>query len=57
MIGQRVEFPIERGVYEEGVVEEYCEDSGLITVVDDENVRWKGYEYQVVLMQKNQINQ
>jgi len=53
VIGQRVEFPIERGIYEEGVVEEYCENSGLITVVDDENNRWKGYEYQVVLIAKN----
>ena len=58
MLGQRIEFPIELGVYEEGVVKEFCEDSGRITVVDDDGGHWKGYEYQTVLITRasNQLS-
>ena len=46
MIGQRVEFPIEWGIYEEGVVSQYNDDTGEIVVKDDNGDLWKGYEYE-----------
>lgn len=45
--GLRVEFPVDRFEFLEGVVESIDEDSGLVVVLDDEGNRWKGYEYQL----------
>lgn len=45
--GLRVEFPVDRFEFLEGIVESFDEDSGLVVVLDDDGNRWKGYEYQL----------
>lgn len=45
--GLRVEFPVNRFEFLEGVIESFDEDSGSVVVLDDDGNRWKGYEYQL----------
>jgi len=54
MVGQQVEFPIDHGIYELGIVSTYCEDTGKVTVKDSEGTTWAGYEYQCVGVDENE---
>lgn len=49
MVGKKVEFPLDNGIYEIGVIKQYCDASGRIMVEDDEGALWTGFEYQVVI--------
>lgn len=49
MVGKKVEFPLDHGIYEIGVIKQYCDTSGKLLVEDDEGGIWHGYEYQVVI--------
>jgi hypothetical protein len=47
MIGLKVEFPIGLAAWDIGVVTEYDESTGLITVVNEDGERFRGSESQV----------
>tara|TARA_R110002072_G_scaffold303138_1_gene495391 strand:- start:4225 stop:4386 length:162 start_codon:yes stop_codon:yes gene_type:complete len=47
MVGQFVEFQIDHGIYESGIVRKHCANSGSIIVEDLDGEIWKGFEHQV----------
>lgn len=47
MIGQKVEFPIGLAAWDIGVVTDYDEQTGLLTVINDEGEIFRGCESQV----------
>ena len=47
LVGQVFSAPISYGNYVEGVVTSHNLTNGRVTLVDDENFQWKGWEYQL----------
>jgi len=50
MIGLTVEFPLDIASNGIGTVTAYNEQTGKITVIDDDNLKWQGDEYQVIVL-------
>lgn len=50
MIGLKVEFPIDSGVYLIGRVIAFNECTGEMNVIDREGCQWIGYEYQATIL-------
>lgn len=46
MIGKMVVVPVSTGSDVEGIVEKYDEETGMITVKDEDGHLYEGYEYQ-----------
>lgn len=48
MIGKKVVVPVSTGSDVEGIVETYNEETGVITVKDEDGDLYEGYEYQAI---------
>lgn len=50
MIGLTVEFPTDSSIYEIGIVTSYNEETGIVIITDEDGDKWRGYEYQVIVL-------